>query len=383
MTKTVDGESPNSYVLMDGMRGVGAFVVLIGHTMAFWANIPVGAAYVVVDFFFILSGFIIAYSYEPRLAKGLGIGDFMHQRVVRLFPIYVLGVITTFVVLAALAVQSATPESRLSQLVAELAPELFMLPAPVTHDGLLYPLNMPAWTLLFEMIVNLVFVLIWRWLSTPVLIALLLALALALGYHVFLTDGVDKGQNWDELLGGLLRAGFGFFGGVLIYRLSGRPKGPTTRRSWLSFVFLAIIPLMYFVEVPPKYLPISDIALVMVFGLAFVALSQRYHPSKRWWALFAWGGRVSYPIYALHFTAVELATRMAWKWPELTSTYRPLGGVAILIAVTLWAHLAEKYYDRPLRRWWMSKLKKKAPSRGSPTAPAAVAPEITARRPAE
>lgn len=93
MSSKVRNLAPDSFGLLDGLRGMGAILILIGHTVAFWGlqYAPTGA--VCVDLFFLLSGFVIAFAYEPRLAAGMGVREFMTHRMVRLYPLYLLSIV--------------------------------------------------------------------------------------------------------------------------------------------------------------------------------------------------------------------------------------------------------------------------------------------------
>jgi len=61
------------FEILDGLRGVAAIAVVIFHFMEITIPDPknnfIAHAYLAVDFFFCLSGFVIAYAYDDRLSK--------------------------------------------------------------------------------------------------------------------------------------------------------------------------------------------------------------------------------------------------------------------------------------------------------------------------
>jgi peptidoglycan/LPS O-acetylase OafA/YrhL len=87
------GTKPH-YQIVDGLRGVAAIIVVLFHLAEPLAssrlNNVVNHGYLAVDFFFLLSGFVIGYAYDDRWDK-LTIGGFLRRRFERLQPLVVLG----------------------------------------------------------------------------------------------------------------------------------------------------------------------------------------------------------------------------------------------------------------------------------------------------
>ena len=79
------------YELLDGLRGVAALVVIWYHVFEGFAASPVDQrfnhGYLAVDFFFILSGFVVGYAYDDRWKRRtLSFGGFIKRRLIRLHP---------------------------------------------------------------------------------------------------------------------------------------------------------------------------------------------------------------------------------------------------------------------------------------------------------
>lgn len=84
------------YDLLDGLRGVAALMVIFYHVFEAFATSPIDQqfnhGYLAVDFFFILSGFVIGYAYDDRW-KTMTTKDFIKRRLIRLHPMVVLGAV--------------------------------------------------------------------------------------------------------------------------------------------------------------------------------------------------------------------------------------------------------------------------------------------------
>ena len=81
------------YEVLDGLRGVAALMVLIYHIFECFDYTPVPHGNLAVDFFFVLSGFVIGYAYDDRWQKGLTTVQFIRRRLIRLHPMVVIGVL--------------------------------------------------------------------------------------------------------------------------------------------------------------------------------------------------------------------------------------------------------------------------------------------------
>ncbi len=149
------------YELLDGLRGVAALVVIWYHIFEGFATSPldqhVNHGYLAIDFFFILSGFVIGYAYDDRWKQSLTIRNFFKRRLIRLHPMVILGAVlgaTTFRVQGC-EKWDGTPVS-VSMLMIALLLNLFLIPAvpetspEVRGNGEMYPLNGPSWSLFFE-----------------------------------------------------------------------------------------------------------------------------------------------------------------------------------------------------------------------------------------
>lgn len=355
----------DNFVLLDGLRGVGAILVLVGHTMQYWGPVWAPSGAVIVDLFFLLSGFVIAYSYEPKFEAGMRVGAFMTHRVARLYPLYLLGTLAGFAVLCVMVMGDADAGDRTLSYSLQLVPQLFMMPAPdLLGSPDLYSFNTPAWTLFFELAVNLFYVMAFRWLrDTRVLMGLVAACAIALIIAVFTFGRIDAGSDWATFWAGFARAGFGFFAGVLGYRLLGSPRTAKRPVSRWAFVLLIVLPAVCWIPATPELRPVLDVTLVVGLGIPLLMLAQSISPPEWSAGFLSMLGRISYAVYILHQPFRDVAERITWRSPVLLEI-APLGGIIILMSVVGLAYMAERYYDRPVRRWLVTHLKRRARMRG-------------------
>ncbi|MGZ8408081.1 MAG: acyltransferase family protein, partial [Caulobacteraceae bacterium] len=147
-----------TFAALDGVRGVAALAVMLFHTGT-WPVIGrmFPSAYLAVDLFFALSGFVVAHAYGARMANGMGVRAFLRARFVRLWPLFALGMA---VGLSAYVIRSLRfDEFDLWALTKSFALQASFLPdlSTRTTDGRMFPMNGPAWSLFFELAVNVVF----------------------------------------------------------------------------------------------------------------------------------------------------------------------------------------------------------------------------------
>ena len=291
------------------MRGVAAIAVAIGHYgMLVPCIFYYRSVYLPVDFFFCLSGFVIAHAYEQRLRSGLSAWRFMALRIIRLYPFYLLGLAVGIVQWAAYRALWSDPLTHavtISQFLLALGASLVYVPSiPLASVAktIQFPFNPPAWSLCFELLINLFFALVARRLSRLLLTALIVAFGLLLMTAVHVTGTLNGGLEWFGLVG-IARAGYSFFMGVLLRRIWKPERSFSLSYLWLIAIFLIVISVPLHGGAKACY----DLAVVMaVFpALIFVAASIRDGNAQ----INVTGrciGSASYGLYAIHFPAIWL-----------------------------------------------------------------------------
>lgn len=358
------------YELLDGLRGVAALVVIWYHVFEGFATSPVDQrfnhGYLAVDFFFILSGFVVGYAYDDRWKRRtLSFGGFVKRRLIRLHPMVVLGAVlgaVTFCIQGRVQ-WDGTPVAFSSVLLALLL-SLFLIPAlpgsgpEVRGNGEMYPLNGPTWSLFFEYIGNLLYALFLRRLSTRWLAGFVALTGIGLAaYAVGNGSGYGHlGVGWtlsgNNLPGGLLRLSFAFPMGLLLSRLF----RPVAVRGAFWICSLAVVALLCVPYVGDGTAPwmngLYDAACVLVLFPLLVWLGASGRASDRGTAgLCKFLGDISYPVYVIHYPFMYLF--YAWLWSGERIPFAQAWPVAagIFLGSVLLAWGALKCYDEPVRRW--------------------------------
>ncbi len=333
------------YYTIDGLRGLAALLVVTRHIVPLHAGtLSSASSYLAVELFFLFSGFVIAHAYDRRFEEGLGFWTFAKARILRLYPLYFL----------AFAVAVLTiPVARLFGIAtwpldpAVILPGLFMLPTfAVGAHGLVYPFNNPSWTLFFELVANFAYALVWPRLTNKALAAVLVASGCALAYTAIHFGSLDVGFSAKHFVGGFGRVFFSFFAGVAVYRFQTFKPCPVNIGPW---IFLACAILL--VAAPHRGLDrtVYDIVCALVVFPVFAYLATATEPGPKGQKVFALGGGASYALYLIHSPLGGVLNQFFVLFG------RPKGsallGITFIAGAAVIAWLAEKYYDRPVRRW--------------------------------
>lgn len=277
-----DGRLPG----LDLLRGIAALCVLHFHVMTvfFDGRLPSGKGYLAVDFFFMLSGYVMARTYEDRFAEGHSAGKFMAGRYRRLWPVMAIGAL---IGAPMVAIEFGDPAVWMPVALANA----FLV--PVFAMNVLYPVNTAAWSILAELAVNLLHaVLLWRlpsrWLAW--LPALLLP---ALVWLAMQSGTLDLGAGVDSIHVGLLRAAFAYSIGVLLWRW------------WRDRPTLRVPPLVAFLAMPlallaGQVLNVESWAAEIGFVLLCPVLIAGGLAWKGDGRIAAWLGAISFPLYAVN-----------------------------------------------------------------------------------
>ena len=386
ISSAVFADSKSHYELLDGLRGVAAILVVFYHIfegLAF-AEATNGAGsglittlnhgHIAVDFFFILSGFVISYAYDDRWEK-MGIWQFFKRRLVRLHPMLVMGALIGALAFAFVGFEKWDGTSApMGWVMAAMLLTMFMIPAlpgvpyEVRGNGEMFPLNGPAWSLFFEYVGNILYALVIRRLSTKVLALLAVVLGcLHAWFFVGNVSGYDMvGVGWtiDEVnfWGGMVRMLFPFTVGMLLARTF-RPRR-VKGAFWICSLALAILFAVPYIA-PMKNVDISINSLYEVVCIAIV------FPLIVW--LGACGnakgglvhkinktlGDLSYPLYIVHYPVMYVF--YAWLIEKKYYTLQECLGVSLLVVLLsiVLALLCLKLYDEPVRRWLSARVARK------------------------
>lgn len=364
-------DSKPHYAILDGLRGVAALTVIWYHVFEGFATSPLDQkfnhGYLAVDFFFMLSGFVVGYAYDDRWKpaqgrKRMSVKDFFKRRLIRLHPMIVLGSVLgaiTFLIQGSVrwdGTHVAFPLVLLAMLMGMLLlPAWPGAPYDVRGNNELYSLNGPSWSLFFEYIGNILYALFLRRLPTRWLAVVTAVSGIGLaGYAVGGLSGFGHlGVGWSmtewNLPGGFLRLMFAFSMGLLMSRnfkpwkvrgafwicsaavvvLLSAPRIGNEETMWLNGLYEAFCTIVVFP--------------ILVYMGASGRISEGF-PKK----LCGFLGDISYPVYIIHYPFMYLF--YAWTFQGVPfSTAWPWAVLIFLGSIAL-AYLLLKVYDEPLRR---------------------------------
>ena len=386
--KNVYLASKPRYAILDGLRGVAALVVILFHGfetyIPFFGTQHINHGYLAVDFFFVLSGFVIGYAYDDRWDR-MSTWSFFKRRLIRLHPMVVAGTLFG-------ACLFFFGESDYFSLIGGTEPwkfflcivlGLLMIPAGTGLDirgwGETNSLNGPNWSLTLEYIGNILYAFVLRRLPTVVLGMLCVASAfltmnLALGWDVFgffAQPKYDVIGGWsitpDQMYVGFSRLLYPFLCGLLISRLlpkfitkenpSGSPLGIRGGFWWAS---LLLVVLFAVPQIGGKSCVADGLyqvfAIVVMFPVIVLIGAGSKTTDKRSAKWCETLGNLSYPLYITHFPLMYM--QMAWvsshkDSPVWHHVVLNLGILLVAIGIA-WAFL--KLYDEPVRAWLKKKL---------------------------
>ena len=364
------------YELLDGLRGVAALLVVFYHIfegLSFAAGgtviTVINHGYLAVDFFFILSGFVISYAYDNRWGKSFTTRNFFKRRLIRLHPMIVMGAV---VGLIAFLIQGGVKwdgtHVPVTMAILALICTFFFIPAipgscyEIRGNGEMFPLNGPFWSLFFEYIGNILYALFIRRLSDRQLSILVVCLGIGLAWFA-LFDVVGYGMigvGWtlDSLnfFGGLTRMLFPFTLGMLLSRKFHSFK--ISGAFWICTVILIILFCIPYIEGK------SPICMNGLFEIACIALifpvlirigAAGKTTDKLSTSICKFLGDISYPLYAIHYPVMYVF--YAWLIDNKLYTFGEIWQAAVIIYIgcILLAYSCLKLYDEPVRKWLSSK----------------------------
>ena len=359
------------YELLDGLRGVAALMVIWYHVFegfAFASNSAIETlnhGYLAVDFFFILSGFVIGYAYDDRWGKSLTMKDFFKRRLIRLHPMVIMGAVLgaiTFCIQG--SVQWDGTHIAISMIMLSLLCTIFFIPAmpgvgyEVRGNGEMFPLNGPCWSLFFEYIGNILYALFIRRLSNKALTVFVVLLGVALaafaGFNVSTYGNIGVGWTLDvvNFLGGSLRMLFPFSLGMLMSRNFKPMK--VKGAFWIcTIALIALFSVPYLEGLEPLCMNgvYEAFCVIVAFPIILWIGASGTTTDKQSTKICKFLGDISYPVYVIHYPLMYLF--YAWLIKNQLYTLGETWHVALCVFILsiILAYLCLKLYDEPIRKY--------------------------------
>ncbi|WP_035108668.1 acyltransferase family protein [Flavobacterium denitrificans] len=369
-----DIQPKKHYEILDGLRGVAAILVVAFHIFETFAGGNrfkqiINHGYLAVDFFFLLSGFVVAYAYDDRWGK-MTQWEFYKRRLIRLQPMVIMGMIIGALFYYFQASDILFPmiaDMEVWKVILTMIIGFTLLPIPPSLEirgwGEMHPLDGPAWSLFFEYIANILYALIFRKFSKKVLsVFVLLFAGLLINYLVFGPKGDVIGGwslNLEQMNIGFTRLLYPFFAGMLLCRLGKliHLKGA----FWIcSILITVVLALPRFGDENSLWMNglYESFCIILVFPL-IVAIGAGGQIKSAFSAkICKLLGDISYPIYITHYPLIYWYT--AWVVNNKISLEDGfLPGIALLLASIVLAFVCLKLYDEPVRKWLVNKFQRK------------------------
>lgn len=368
ISATAFADTKPHYNILDGLRGIAALMVVCFHLFEAFATSHldqrINHGYLAVDFFFILSGFVVGYAYDDRWKK-MTVAEFLKRRFIRLHPMVVMGAVIGAVMFyfQGCSVWDVSTVSISMLLVATLLNALLIPAAPgseIRGLGEMYPLNGPSWSLFFEYIGNILYAFFIRKLPTRALSVLVLLAGCGLAAFAvwgplgdicvgFAMDGVN-------MTGGSLRLLFAFSAGLLLSRVF----KPIHIKGAFWICSLAVVALLSVPRIGgSEHLWMNGlydtVCAVVFFPLLVYLGASGKTTDKITTRVCKFLGDISYPLYMVHYPFIYLY--YAWVKNENLTFEQSLPGAAALVAGSVvLAYLCLKLYDEPVRRFLTKRL---------------------------
>ncbi len=345
--------SPHFHAL-DAIRGVAALIVVCLHEFEAFTGIPRPySGHLAVDLFFLLSGFVVASAYDKRLAAGMPLMAFIKLRIVRLYPLYFVGFAIGLVkVLVQLKVGVRPPP--LDDFGWTVWLEMAMLPTPMTMGWAYDPpyfLNPPAWSLFFELMINVLYAAFHRHLNQRVLWVLI---GISGAFLLLLVDqyhGLEAGNMWHNVFWAIPRVAFAFLLGAWLFRHGPRLPALPSLSMW-PIAALVVVLLSW---QPAGHQGAYDLLLVSLGFPLLVMVGAAVRTTGLTTAISDVAGKLSYSLYIVHMPLflllLAIFRKLAPAWPQ-----ELYAGPLTIALVAGFCLLLDRYYDGRAREWLRQKL---------------------------
>ncbi|UOQ67268.1 acyltransferase family protein [Hymenobacter volaticus] len=338
------------YPILDGLRGVAAIIVVTFHLTeplgTGHLDILVNHGYLAVDFFFLLSGFVIGYAYDDRWPK-MSIGTFFKRRIERLQPMVVLGMVLGAIgfYFTDSTIWPLIHTVPLWKMLLVLLIGCTILPVPLSLDirgwQEMHPLNSVGWSLFFEYVANILYAIGVRKLSNTALSMLVFVAAIALAHLAITSPAGDVSGGWtlnvEQVRVGITRTIYPFFAGLLLSRI-GKPTRIKYAFLWCSLLLALVLYMPRIGGAEHVWMNgvYEAVCIILLFPLiVYLGASGMIHTQTEG-GLCKFLGDISYPLYMVHYPLVYFY--VAWisnhKGVTLVQTW-PYA-LLILLGVFCW-----------------------------------------------
>lgn len=366
-TRTTYLASKPHYEILDGLRGVAALMVIIFHLFEAHSGGNhlvqiINHGYLAVDFFFMLSGFVIGYAYDDRWNR-MTLGAFFKRRIIRLHPMVIMGSIVGAVFFYFQKSDVCFPQigdTPVWMLLLLMVWGFTLLPLPLKWDVRgwteMHPLNGPAWSLYYEYFANILYALFIRRFSKT---ALTVLVVIAACFTVYRSQTAPAGDmvggwslTWEQQYVGFVRLMYPFFAGLLLSRLGWLIR-IRKRAFWYCSLLIVLILSMPRIGGADHYWMnglYESFCIICLFPVIVSMGAGGKVTGRRSTAVCKFLGDISYPIYITHYPLIYVYT--AWVVNTGATLIEGIPYmIAVLVGAIALAYGSLRFYDIPVRRW--------------------------------
>ena len=372
---SVFSDSKNHYEILDGLRGVAAFMVVIFHLFEAFSGGNhlkqiINHGYLAVDFFFVLSGFVVGYAYDDRWGK-MTLGGFFKRRIIRLHPMVIMGMIVGaigFYFSASPILFPGISQVPVWKMLIVMVIGFTLIPVPTSMEirgwGEMHPLNGPGWSLFFEYIANILYGLFIRKFSNKLLAVLVFIAGCALIHLAVTSPNGDVIGGWSidaiQLRIGFTRLMYPFFAGLLLSRIV-KPTQIKNAFLWCSLLVVIIFSVPRIGGSQHLWMNglYDSLSIIFLFPLIVFIGSSGEVKGKFASKVCKFLGDISYPIYITHYPLIYIFTAWAIDNHIQMRNAWPVALIVLFSAITI-SYICLKLYDEPVRKWLVNRFIKKS-----------------------
>ena len=356
-------QTKQHFEILDGLRGVAALSVVTFHFMEwvyadYSANF-IGHGFLAVDFFFCLSGFVIGYAYDNRIAK-MGILEFFKSRLIRLHPLVIAGSVLGLLAFLFDPFGGHPELYSTGKIILAFICSLLLIPLPAIADRSfnLFSFNAPSWSLFWEYVANIVYAFVLYKVSRGYLLLLTILSAVVICIVCYHSGNLMGGWSGPTFWDGSARISYSFLAGLLVYRYNWIIKNK------LGFIGVALLLFLSFIMPFSKWNWLSEPLVVLFYFPLLIALGAGATLTPGFKKVCIFSGKISYPLYMTHYAVI-------WMFGNYYASHKPATMQLTLIIITgliilvVAAYLVMIIYDIPVRKYLSDKRKERLAKHGS------------------
>ncbi|MBB3698007.1 acyltransferase family protein [Flammeovirga yaeyamensis] len=354
-TNLISKSKPHFHIL-DGLRGVAAIIILIFHYLElvylddYETNI-LGHGYLAVDFFFCLSGFVVAYAYNHRM-KEIGVKNFFINRLIRLHPLVVVGSIIGLIAYLIDPFVTDVWSVGWDKMSISFLGSIFLIPTPILPYRMdaLFPFNSPAWSLFFEYIISIVYgVVLWR-MNKKWLVASLSVAGAFMIYQAHADGWINSGWDFPTFTGGFIRVTYSFIAGLVVYKFNLIWKN----KLGLFLPLLLLLGCFFYPHVNNDWITESIIVMIIFPLILSIGAGAQTNSTLESGCKFL--GDLSYPLYMTHISGAFIFLNYIKSKTVSIDDQLFISSISIMISL-VFGYLMMKYVDTPIRHYLNKKRK--------------------------